>query len=78
MRRREFISVVGGAAATWPLAAAAQKRTALIGLLGSDSAQSSGIFVDSLKEGLSDSGLRDNKKSAKAKRHTSTGVQFGF
>jgi hypothetical protein len=34
--------------------------------------------VDSLKEVLSDSGLRDNKKSAKAKRHTSTGVQFGF
>ena len=61
MRRREFITLVGGAAATWPLAAAAQKRTALIGLLGSGSAQSSGIFVDSLKEGLSDSGLREGR-----------------
>ena len=60
MRRREFITLLGGAAAC-PLAAGAQKGTALIGLLGSGSAHSSGIFVDSLKEGLSDGGLREGR-----------------
>jgi hypothetical protein len=59
VRRREFITLLGGAALAGALPAAAQKRTALIGLLGSGSAQSSGIFVDSLKEGLSDGGLRE-------------------
>ena len=60
MRRREFISLLGGTAA-WPFAARAQKGTALIGLLGSGSAHSSGIFVDSLKDGLSDGGLREGR-----------------
>ena len=61
MNRREFITLLGGAVAAWPVAVRAQKRTALIGLLGSGSAQSSGIFVDSLREGLSDSGLREGR-----------------
>jgi len=60
-RRREFISLLGGAALAGALPAAAQKGTALIGLLGSGSAHSSGIFVDSLKEGLSDGGLREGR-----------------
>ena len=61
MRRREFITMLGGTAVAGALPAAAQKRTALIGLLGSGSAQSSGIFVDSLKEGLSEGGLREGR-----------------
>ena len=57
MRRREFITLVGGAAAGWPLAARAQQtKVARIGYLGVDSASSHAARLAALRAGLRDLG----------------------
>ena len=55
MRRREFITALGGAA-LWPLAGRAQQSTMpVIGVLG-DEPESDKIFLDGLRKGLSEGG----------------------
>jgi putative tryptophan/tyrosine transport system substrate-binding protein len=56
MRRREFIGLLGGAAA-WPQVARGQFKPAIIGVLGSGSAQSSAFLIDAFKEGMNENGL---------------------
>ena len=56
MRRREFISLLGGAAATWPLAVPAQTAIAIIGFLSSRSSGDSEHLVTAFRLGLKETG----------------------
>jgi putative ABC transport system substrate-binding protein len=60
MRRREFIGLVGSAAATWPLAARAQQRVYVIGYLNSGS-QPNPSTLASLRVGLGSMGYVEGR-----------------
>src|SRR6476646_2614987 len=57
MRRREFVTLLGVLAISWPLTARAQGTRPVIGFLVSGSSDSFAIFVDAFKQGMSDNGL---------------------
>jgi putative tryptophan/tyrosine transport system substrate-binding protein len=66
MRRREFIALLGGAAAAWPLAARAQPsaKTYRIGFLGVTSYAEYRYLVDALRMGLRQLGYEEGKNIA--------------
>jgi putative ABC transport system substrate-binding protein len=60
MRRREFISLLGGATVAWPVAAFAQRKEGpTIGLLSSVPFESYGARVDALRQGLGSLGFTE-------------------
>ena len=56
IRRREFVALLGGAAAAWPLAARAQQAMPMVGFLSPQAVGSSGPFLDAFRRGLAETG----------------------
>jgi putative ABC transport system substrate-binding protein len=56
MRRREFITLLGSAAATWPLAARAQQPVPVIGIIAVAAPEANAIRLRAFREGLRTAG----------------------
>ena len=68
MRRRQFIALLGGAAAAWPLAARTQQPAMPVGRVNNESPGLFAYLVRSFPFGLSKSGHVERRDVAKEHR----------
>jgi putative ABC transport system substrate-binding protein len=64
LRRREFITLIGGAAVAWPLAAWAQQPVPTIGFLGAVSPAGFSPRLQAFHQGLKDTGYAEGANLA--------------
>jgi ABC-type uncharacterized transport system substrate-binding protein len=62
MSRRQFIMLVGGVAASWPVVAHTQQGAMpVIGFLSSLAANGFGVYLEAFREGLKDTGYSEGR-----------------
>ena len=82
MKRREFITLLGGAAAAWPLGARAAADGPVIGFLGAGAPAESSLPVTSFRHGLFEADYIDavlaRELTARGKRYAAVDVTIAF